>query len=94
MMVPVDAPIEAFDPAGRYVSRAALKLIAGLDHFGYRPDGLHVLDVGASTGVSPRFSSSAGLPASTPSMLATTSFTSASATIPRYATGKGSTPGT
>ncbi|MEQ8696940.1 MAG: TlyA family RNA methyltransferase [Bauldia litoralis] len=50
MMVSVDAPIEAFDPAGRYVSRAALKLIAGLDHFGYRPDGLHVLDVGASTG--------------------------------------------
>lgn len=38
------------DPAGRYVSRAALKLIAGLDRFGYAPEGRIVLDVGASTG--------------------------------------------
>jgi 23S rRNA (cytidine1920-2'-O)/16S rRNA (cytidine1409-2'-O)-methyltransferase len=50
MMVPADATIEALDPAGRYVSRAALKLIAGLDHFGYSPAGLRVLDLGASTG--------------------------------------------
>jgi 23S rRNA (cytidine1920-2'-O)/16S rRNA (cytidine1409-2'-O)-methyltransferase len=49
-MVSSDAAIEAFDPAGRYVSRAALKLIAGLDHFGYSPATRHVLDLGAGAG--------------------------------------------
>jgi 23S rRNA (cytidine1920-2'-O)/16S rRNA (cytidine1409-2'-O)-methyltransferase len=38
------------DPAQGYVSRAALKLIAGLDHFGLDPAGSEALDVGASTG--------------------------------------------
>jgi 23S rRNA (cytidine1920-2'-O)/16S rRNA (cytidine1409-2'-O)-methyltransferase len=38
------------DPAQRYVSRAALKLIAGLDHFGLDPRGSEALDIGASTG--------------------------------------------
>ena len=38
------------DPAQAYVSRAALKLIAGLDHFGFDPSGSHALDIGASTG--------------------------------------------
>lgn len=38
------------DPARRYVSRAALKLIAGLDHFGFDPEGCEALDIGASTG--------------------------------------------
>ena len=38
------------DPAARYVSRAALKLAAGLDHFGYDPAGRIALDIGASTG--------------------------------------------
>lgn len=38
------------DPAQAYVSRAALKLIAALDHFGLSPEGLSCLDVGASTG--------------------------------------------
>jgi 23S rRNA (cytidine1920-2'-O)/16S rRNA (cytidine1409-2'-O)-methyltransferase len=38
------------DPAQRYVSRAALKLVAGLDHFGFDPVGRHALDIGASTG--------------------------------------------
>jgi 23S rRNA (cytidine1920-2'-O)/16S rRNA (cytidine1409-2'-O)-methyltransferase len=38
------------DPAGCYVSRAALKLIAGLDHFGLDPAGCEALDIGASTG--------------------------------------------
>ncbi|CDX46029.1 16S/23S rRNA (cytidine-2'-O)-methyltransferase TlyA [Mesorhizobium plurifarium] len=38
------------DPARAYVSRAALKLIAGLDHFGLDPSGSEALDVGASTG--------------------------------------------
>ncbi|MBZ9852953.1 TlyA family RNA methyltransferase [Mesorhizobium sp. CA13] len=38
------------DPAQGYVSRAALKLIAGLDHFGLDPAGREALDIGASTG--------------------------------------------
>ena len=38
------------DPAAGYVARSALKLIAGLDHFGFSPAGLAALDIGASTG--------------------------------------------
>jgi 23S rRNA (cytidine1920-2'-O)/16S rRNA (cytidine1409-2'-O)-methyltransferase len=38
------------DPASRYVSRAALKLIAGLDAGRIDPAGKTCLDVGASTG--------------------------------------------
>lgn len=38
------------DPAQGFVSRAALKLKAGLDHFGLSPEGRVCLDVGASTG--------------------------------------------
>jgi 23S rRNA (cytidine1920-2'-O)/16S rRNA (cytidine1409-2'-O)-methyltransferase len=38
------------DPARKYVSRAALKLIAALDHYGISPAGLFCLDIGASTG--------------------------------------------
>lgn len=38
------------DAASAYVSRAALKLIAGLDRFRLSPEGLTVLDLGASTG--------------------------------------------
>jgi 23S rRNA (cytidine1920-2'-O)/16S rRNA (cytidine1409-2'-O)-methyltransferase len=38
------------DPAARYVSRAALKLVAGLDHFALDPTGAYALDIGASTG--------------------------------------------
>ncbi|MET0597421.1 MAG: TlyA family RNA methyltransferase [Mesorhizobium sp.] len=38
------------DPASRYVSRAALKLLAGLDRFGLDPRGAEALDIGASTG--------------------------------------------
>lgn len=45
-----DAAIEIDDPAQDYVSRAALKLAAGLDHFGLDPAGQECLDVGASTG--------------------------------------------
>ncbi|MHA6685055.1 TlyA family RNA methyltransferase [Mesorhizobium sp. A556] len=44
------ASITVDDPAQAYVSRAALKLIAGLDHFGLNPEGSHALDIGASTG--------------------------------------------
>ena len=38
------------DPGAAYVSRGALKLIAGLDAFGFDPAGLTTLDLGASTG--------------------------------------------
>ena len=37
-------------PAHPYVSRGALKLVAGLDHFGFDPADHVCLDIGASTG--------------------------------------------
>lgn len=49
-MVSGEAVLAIDDPAAGYVSRAALKLIAGLDAFGLSPAGLTVLDLGASTG--------------------------------------------
>lgn len=49
-LVPPDATIEIADAAQGYVSRAALKLIAALDHFGFDPAGRNALDIGASTG--------------------------------------------
>jgi len=49
MMAP-DAVLDVDDPARAYVSRAALKLIAGLDHFGFDAGGSMALDIGASTG--------------------------------------------
>jgi 23S rRNA (cytidine1920-2'-O)/16S rRNA (cytidine1409-2'-O)-methyltransferase len=42
--------IETDDAAQTYVSRAALKLIAGLAHFTLSPAGMNALDIGASTG--------------------------------------------
>lgn len=45
-----DAAISIDDPARAYVSRAALKLAAALDHFRLDPAGRTCLDVGASTG--------------------------------------------
>jgi 23S rRNA (cytidine1920-2'-O)/16S rRNA (cytidine1409-2'-O)-methyltransferase len=48
--VATSSDIRIDDPAASYVSRAALKLIAGLDHFGLDPQGAHALDIGASTG--------------------------------------------
>lgn len=42
--------IEVDDPGQAYVSRAALKLIAGLDHFGFDLTGRTAVDIGASTG--------------------------------------------
>jgi len=48
--VAADVVIETDDPAQAYVSRAALKLVAALDHFKLSPEGLSCLDVGASTG--------------------------------------------
>jgi 23S rRNA (cytidine1920-2'-O)/16S rRNA (cytidine1409-2'-O)-methyltransferase len=50
MLVSPDAEIVVDDPAQTYVSRAALKLIAALDHFTLSPEGLDCLDIGASTG--------------------------------------------
>lgn len=44
------AAISLSDPARNYVSRAALKLKAGLDAFGFEPAGRVALDIGASTG--------------------------------------------
>ncbi len=38
------------DPAARFVSRSALKLVHALDHLGYDPAGRLALDLGASTG--------------------------------------------
>src|SRR5690606_34628795 len=49
-LVPATAQIAVDDPARAYVSRAALKLIAGLDHFAIDPTGAVALDLGASTG--------------------------------------------
>ena len=45
-----DVVIAIDDPAQDYVSRAALKLVAALDHFGLDPRDAECLDVGASTG--------------------------------------------
>lgn len=44
------ASVTVDDPARNYVSRAALKLLGGLDHFGFDPAGTNALDIGASTG--------------------------------------------
>ncbi len=50
LSVAEDVDLAVTDPAGAYVSRAALKLVAGLDHFGFDVTGRDCLDVGASTG--------------------------------------------
>jgi 23S rRNA (cytidine1920-2'-O)/16S rRNA (cytidine1409-2'-O)-methyltransferase len=42
--------IEIADPAARYVSRSALKLVAALDAFGIDPADRDAVDLGASTG--------------------------------------------
>lgn len=49
-LISKDDAISLADAAQGYVSRAALKLIAGLDHFRISPEGLDVLDIGSSTG--------------------------------------------
>ncbi len=45
-----DIRVEISDPASAYVSRAALKLTAALDHFELNPADCRCLDIGASTG--------------------------------------------
>ena len=47
---PDGVAVEVADPAQDYVSRAALKLAAALEHFHLDPSGQTCLDVGASTG--------------------------------------------
>jgi 23S rRNA (cytidine1920-2'-O)/16S rRNA (cytidine1409-2'-O)-methyltransferase len=49
-MLAADSLLETLDAAQPYVSRAALKLISGLDHFALSPKDLNALDIGASTG--------------------------------------------
>lgn len=48
--VAANASIELREKTSPYVSRAARKLLHGLDHFGIDPQGLVALDIGASTG--------------------------------------------
>ncbi len=45
-----DVEVLLREPDHPYVSRGALKLVAGLDAFGLEPTGMVALDVGASTG--------------------------------------------
>ncbi len=49
-MVTADAEIAVMDDSLRYVSRGALKLVAGLEAFDFDVGGKVALDVGASTG--------------------------------------------
>ncbi len=49
-MVAADMALETLDAAQNYVSRAALKLEHGLNHFGIDPRARNCLDIGASTG--------------------------------------------
>ncbi len=49
-LVSPGARLSVADGAGAHVSRGSVKLAAALDHFGYDPQGLHALDIGASTG--------------------------------------------
>jgi 23S rRNA (cytidine1920-2'-O)/16S rRNA (cytidine1409-2'-O)-methyltransferase len=49
-MVGKDDVLGLSDPAANYVSRAALKLVAGLDAGGIDPTGMICADIGASTG--------------------------------------------
>ncbi|RFC64334.1 TlyA family RNA methyltransferase [Fulvimarina endophytica] len=50
LRVEADCRIDLTDPAASYVSRAALKLIAGLDAFDIEAEDRLCLDIGASTG--------------------------------------------
>jgi len=50
LTVAPDAAIAVDDPAAGYVARSALKLIAGLDRFGYPVSSATALDLGAATG--------------------------------------------
>lgn len=49
-LVAADTLLAIDDEAALYVARSAMKLIAGLDHFGFDAEGRTAIDVGASTG--------------------------------------------
>ena len=49
-LIAADAQVALREADHPYVSRGALKLIAGLDAFGIDPTGMVALDIGASTG--------------------------------------------
>ena len=49
-MIPETSAVELAEQDHPYVSRGALKLVKGLDHFGLDPAGWTAIDVGASTG--------------------------------------------
>jgi len=50
LLVAATAALEVADPAQAYVSRAALKLQAALEHFALSPRGARAADIGASIG--------------------------------------------
>lgn len=50
LLVDAATPVVLAAEAPDWVSRAAEKLVAGLDHFDFDPKGLNALDLGASTG--------------------------------------------
>jgi len=70
-------------PAAGYVSRAALKLIAGLDAGAISIEGKICLDVGSSTGALRKCCLSAARQKFSPSMLGATSSTRESGTTPK-----------
>ncbi|MEA1651486.1 TlyA family RNA methyltransferase [Nitrospirillum sp. BR 11164] len=48
--IPADKPLTLKGQDHPWVSRGGLKLVHGLDHFGFDPTGVTAIDVGASTG--------------------------------------------
>ncbi len=90
LAVRAEAALAIDDPASGYVSRAALKLIAGLDHFGYPGRGGGSRSISAPPpAASPKCCSSAAPRASMPSMSATASWRRGSPAITRVVAREG-----
>ena len=70
-----------YEAAHPYVSRGGVKLAAALDHFALSPEGRVCLDLGASTGDSPKSFWNAAPRTSTRSMSAMTNCTRSCAPI-------------